>query len=355
MDEIERMDQIGRSAMAAFARIKKADYRMWGDWMVVGEGLLEGRRWAMQKAGANRPEGKGFVLAYSEWLKKYRLDGMDKSDRAKLLKLMEERPAVEEWRASLTDSERRHLNNPVIVWRKWTAATRVKKPRLRTAAVSGAEHGRAKGIIEELQARKAKLEEEQAAMRARIQELEEERQTAEPNRDRKTRITELEVAAGEQSPSAARIAELEAELARQRAERDEFGLRYWETRAQLELRTKGVFTRAEFNKVRKLLHPDKAQTICRLLHPDNKAEYEVEEKRYAEAFEIFSRCENLLKEEPSPSPAARELPPTTEGLMERKLRGKKQNQERGRRAAATRARKKPGRQLGDGQQPHTEG
>src|SRR6516165_4699679 len=113
MDETDRLDQIGRSAMAAWTRIKKAQSRMWGDWMVVGEGLMEGRRWAMQMAGANRPEGKGFVMAYSEWLKKYRVDDMDKSDRAKLLQLMEERPAVEEWRVTLPDYERRNLNNPV--------------------------------------------------------------------------------------------------------------------------------------------------------------------------------------------------------------------------------------------------
>jgi hypothetical protein len=166
MDASERMDQIGRSAMAAWSRIKKAQTRMWGDWMVVGEGLMEGRRWAMQKAGINRPEGKGYILAYSEWLQRYRLADMDKSDRAKLLQLMHERPAVEEWRAGLKDWERRNLNNPVIVWRKWTAATRVKKPKSRAAAVSGAEHGRAKDIIEELQARNAELEEELAARAA---------------------------------------------------------------------------------------------------------------------------------------------------------------------------------------------
>jgi hypothetical protein len=39
---------------------------------------------------------QGFVIAYSEWLKRYKVDDMDKSGRAKLLQLMEERPAVEE-------------------------------------------------------------------------------------------------------------------------------------------------------------------------------------------------------------------------------------------------------------------
>jgi hypothetical protein len=160
MDNSENLDRIGRAMQAAWSRVKKAQSRLWSEWMVIGEGLLEGRRWAMHVAGANRPEGKGFVMAYSEWLKRYKVDDMDKSDRAKLLKLMEERPAVEEWRATLTDYDRRNLNNPTIVWRKWTAATRVKKPKSRTAGVSATEHGRARATIEQLQARIEELEQE---------------------------------------------------------------------------------------------------------------------------------------------------------------------------------------------------
>jgi hypothetical protein len=161
MDDAQ--ERIGHAAMLAWTRMKKAQARMWGEWMTIGEGLMEGRRWAMQVAGTNRPEGKGYVTAYGEWLKRFRLDDMDKSDRAKLLQLMEERPAVEEWRATLTDHDRRNLNNPIIVWRKWTAATRVKKPKPRTAGVSATEHGRAKETIEQLQARIAELEEELTA------------------------------------------------------------------------------------------------------------------------------------------------------------------------------------------------
>src|SRR5262245_16222758 len=163
MDDKDKLDQIGRAMQAAWSRVKKAQSRMWGDWMTIGEGLLEGRRWAMQIAGTNRPEGKGYVTAFGEWIKRYHVDDMDKSDRAKLLQLMEERPAVEEWRATLTDNERRMLNHPVIVWRKWTAATRVKKTRQRTAGVSASEHGRAQATIEQLQARNAELEEELAS------------------------------------------------------------------------------------------------------------------------------------------------------------------------------------------------
>jgi len=65
-----------------------------------------------------------------------------------------------QWRATLTDYERRNLNNPTVVWRRWTADTRVKKPKPRSANVSGSEHGRAQAMIEQLQARVKELEEE---------------------------------------------------------------------------------------------------------------------------------------------------------------------------------------------------
>ena len=116
-------DAIGRNMRAAWLQIKKAQTRMWSQWMTVGEGLMEGRRWAMAQAGVNRPEGKGYNTALSEWLTRYGVSDMDASDRAKLLQLMEERPAIEEWRATLTDHERRSLNNPTLVWRKWNAMT----------------------------------------------------------------------------------------------------------------------------------------------------------------------------------------------------------------------------------------
>lgn len=166
------LEAVGRAMMQAWGRIKKAQSKMWGDWMAVGEGLMEGRHWAMQQAGVNTPQGKGYILAYGEWLKRFKIADMHEADRTKLLQLMEDRPGVEEWRATLPDKDRRELNHPTSVWRKYRAATKVKKPKPRSAGVSGTEHERAKVIIAELQARIAELEEELAAARERIKELE---------------------------------------------------------------------------------------------------------------------------------------------------------------------------------------
>jgi len=152
---VSDIKDIGKCAMRAWDRIKRSHTKLWGEWMVVGEGLIEGRRWAMQQAGVQAPEGKGYTLAFGEYLKRYRLDDMDKSDRAKLLQLMEERPAIEEWRATLPTNQRRDLNNPTLVWRKWQADTKVKKPKPK-----GQGDARARAMVAEQQERIQELEEE---------------------------------------------------------------------------------------------------------------------------------------------------------------------------------------------------
>jgi hypothetical protein len=122
-------DALGRAMERAWRRIKRTQSRLWSDWMVVGEGLLAGRAWALQTSNSERPEGRAYNTAFNEWLTRFRVHDMDASDRARLLKCMEERPAIEEWRATLTDRERRNLNSPSLVWRKWSAANQVRRPR----------------------------------------------------------------------------------------------------------------------------------------------------------------------------------------------------------------------------------
>jgi hypothetical protein len=67
---------------------------------------------------------------------------------------------------TLPDDDRRNLNHPTVVWRKWTAATRVKKPKPRSAGVSATEHGRARATIDQLQGRVNELNEELASAQA---------------------------------------------------------------------------------------------------------------------------------------------------------------------------------------------
>ena len=156
----DRFDHLGKAMQAAWSRVKKVQTRMWSDWMAIGEGLMEGRNWAMRVAGVNTPQGRGYVVAYAEWLMRYKVNDMDKSVRAKLLKIMEERAAVEEWRQTLPQSDRMKVNNPDVTWRRFVAATKVAVPKPRSK-----EAGRAQAEIDQGRERIEELEQELAGLR----------------------------------------------------------------------------------------------------------------------------------------------------------------------------------------------
>jgi hypothetical protein len=163
-------DQLARAAMLAWGRIKRTQSRNWSEWMTLGEGLLAGRNWAMSTVETNRPEGKGYVLAFHEWLRRWRVNDLNKADRGNLLRVMEERPAIEEWRTNtLTDVERRKYNNPTVVWHKWKSLGR---PRSR----SSPEGARLRRANEQLQERIAELEQELRNARKTIAQLESEKE-----------------------------------------------------------------------------------------------------------------------------------------------------------------------------------
>jgi hypothetical protein len=125
MREDER-DRVGRLGSEAWKRLKKTkDYH---DWIKVGEALLVGREWAMNQAETNKPEGKGYNLCFSEYLQRYKLDDMDKGDRSRLFQMMDALPQIEEWRRTLTLTERLKLNHPNTVLRKFKAAFEVPDP-----------------------------------------------------------------------------------------------------------------------------------------------------------------------------------------------------------------------------------
>jgi hypothetical protein len=160
MREDER-DRVSRLGSEAWKRLKKCkDYN---DWLKVGEALLVGREWAMDQAQTNKPEGKGYNLCFSEYLQRYRLDDMDKGDRSRLFQMMDALPQIEEWRRTLTLTERLKLNHPNAVLRKFKAAfevpdpSKAAKPSLRdSVAQLSDENTQLKDHIAELEAARAK-------------------------------------------------------------------------------------------------------------------------------------------------------------------------------------------------------
>ena len=116
-------DRVSRLGTEAWRRLKKTkDYN---DWLKVGEALTVGREWAMNQAQTNTPDGKAYNMAFGEWMLQYKLNDMDKGDRSRLFEVMAALPMIEEWRRTMTTTERLKLNHPNAVLRKWKAAWEV--------------------------------------------------------------------------------------------------------------------------------------------------------------------------------------------------------------------------------------
>jgi len=107
----------------------------WSWWLDVGEAIILLRQEAMDEAKTNKPEGGAYNRIFGKKLRDEKLD-FDKGDRSRLMDVMDNRPAIEEWRAQLTATERRRLNHPSTVWRRWKAATTVPEKESQPSATT---------------------------------------------------------------------------------------------------------------------------------------------------------------------------------------------------------------------------
>jgi hypothetical protein len=101
-----------------------------------------------------------YKKAFSAWLARYpKLERFDRSDRAKLFTVMENRGPIETWRATLTQTQRLRVSHPTAVLAKWKAATQVpdKSGEPKTSQVM-----QLKLLVKELQ-RQHELDEEKLA------------------------------------------------------------------------------------------------------------------------------------------------------------------------------------------------
>jgi hypothetical protein len=110
--------------VAAWSRIRASGRRSWSDWVLVSCALAEGRAKAMAKAQSNVPMGTRYNKLFGEWLAETGLSGIDGQQRYRALVCLENLPAIEQWRATLSEKERERLNHPGAVWTHWRRAAK---------------------------------------------------------------------------------------------------------------------------------------------------------------------------------------------------------------------------------------
>ena len=89
----------------------------------------------------------------------HHFDNIDKGDRSRLIEVIDNLPAIEAWRATLTQTACLRLNHPSSILRKWKAATEVNEPQPTL-----------RDIVADLSEDNAKLKREVEELRARLDE-----------------------------------------------------------------------------------------------------------------------------------------------------------------------------------------
>jgi hypothetical protein len=159
-------DDDGHQAMLetgkAWQRIKTGQSKLWSDWtLVVGPGLVKARAEAMRSAGSNQPLGRGYNTAMGRLLHEYRLDDMSETARAHILKIMDQYPDVEQWRAKQKNAA--DLNHPTTVWTKYHRFASKAHDEKRKKSRRPTEVAALKATIVQLQERIQELQEENAS------------------------------------------------------------------------------------------------------------------------------------------------------------------------------------------------
>lgn len=126
--------KVGKAGRAAWQRLQKD--KTFEDWLTFGRALVDGRRWAMHEAGANRPMGSAYTKLFGDYLDDFKLrrpvlDGVDReaANRSRLFELMDNLPEIVSWRATLTPEDRAQWNHPNTVLRNWKRLTQPRDPR----------------------------------------------------------------------------------------------------------------------------------------------------------------------------------------------------------------------------------
>jgi hypothetical protein len=115
----------GRECWEAIGRAESFE-----NWKAIAAALVIGRDFALRSSGANSTNGRIYTWALKGWLdQNFGLRPMPKQTRYWCLQLNDNLLAIEQWRTSLSERQRRRLVTPVAVVRHWQRATGQLKSR----------------------------------------------------------------------------------------------------------------------------------------------------------------------------------------------------------------------------------
>lgn len=107
----------------AWKRLQDRERTTWDDWLTVGRALVIGRVECMRIAGTDTPSGGKYNYVANQWLRENGFTDICAQERHRIVKIIENLPAVEAWRATLSPEDRRTLNHPSL-WFKFCDATK---------------------------------------------------------------------------------------------------------------------------------------------------------------------------------------------------------------------------------------
>ena len=107
-------------ASTAWAAVGAA--RSFESWKTIGAALSVGKRHALRVTGADRAWGRNYSREFGEWMKRHGFATMPKSTRSVAIELAENIKAVEQWRSTLPEKQRKRLVHPLSNVARWKAS-----------------------------------------------------------------------------------------------------------------------------------------------------------------------------------------------------------------------------------------
>jgi hypothetical protein len=109
-----------KTGLAAWESIRRAE--TFDQWVRIARALLVGRQIALRESGAPRPMGTRYVRAFHNWVDGTSFATMHKVLRAHTLAFAENLEAIEAWRSTISDAQRKRLIGPQANLTRWRAA-----------------------------------------------------------------------------------------------------------------------------------------------------------------------------------------------------------------------------------------